>query len=36
MTEYSYCCGAERHYVWEDLCSACLEQFAEAKEIEED
>jgi hypothetical protein len=32
MTEYSECCGAERHYVWSDLCSACLEQFAEAEE----
>jgi hypothetical protein len=25
MTEYSFCCGAERHYIWEDLCSDCLE-----------
>jgi hypothetical protein len=32
MNEYSNCCGAERHYIWEDLCSSCLEQFTEAEE----
>jgi len=25
MTEYSNCCGAGRHHIWEDLCSDCLE-----------
>ena len=36
MSDYSNCCGAERHYIWEDLCSSCLEQFTEAEETEED
>lgn len=25
MNEYSNCCGAERHHIWEDLCADCLE-----------
>ena len=25
MEEYSNCCGAERHHIWEDLCADCLE-----------
>jgi hypothetical protein len=25
MEEYSGCCGAERHHIWSDLCSSCLE-----------
>jgi hypothetical protein len=25
MGEYSGCCGAERHHIWSDLCSSCLE-----------
>jgi hypothetical protein len=25
MEEWSNCCGAERHHIWNDLCSNCLE-----------
>ena len=32
MNDYSNCCGAERHHIWSDLCSECLEQFTEAEE----
>jgi hypothetical protein len=32
MNDYSNCCGAERHHIWDDLCSECLEHFCEAEE----
>jgi hypothetical protein len=35
MEEYSDCCGAERHYIWSDLCSECLEHFVEYEQIKE-
>jgi hypothetical protein len=25
MEEYSECCGASRHHIWDELCSNCLE-----------
>ena len=25
MEEYSECCGAGRHHIWDELCEACLE-----------
>jgi hypothetical protein len=24
--EYSKCCGANRHYIWGELCAECLER----------
>lgn len=35
MNEYSNCCGAEPHYIWTDLCSACLEHCEFEDKIEE-
>jgi len=35
MEEYSDCCGAERHHIWSDLCSECLEHFVEYEQIKE-
>jgi hypothetical protein len=25
MEEYSDCCGASRHHIWDELCADCLE-----------
>ena len=25
MGEYSECCGAGRHHIWDELCADCLE-----------
>ena len=25
MEEYSDCCGASRHHIWNELCADCLE-----------
>jgi len=25
MEEYSECCGASRHHIWDELCADCLE-----------
>ena len=38
MTEYSECCGASRHPIWDELCSECLEhtEFTDDQEEEED
>ena len=35
MENYSSCCGAEPHYIWTDLCSACLEHCEFEDKIEE-
>lgn len=38
MEEYSDCCGASRHHIFDELCGDCLEHcsFEEEKEEEED
>jgi hypothetical protein len=35
MQEYSECCGASRHYIWDELCTECLEH-AEFTEGDDD
>jgi hypothetical protein len=34
MEEYSECCSASRHHIFDELCADCLEH-AEFEEIEE-
>jgi len=31
MEEYSDCCGASRHHIFDDLCADCLEHFVESE-----
>ena len=33
MEEYSDCCGASRHYMFDELCSDCLEHFVECEDF---
>lgn len=34
MNEYSNCCGAEPHHIFNELCAECLEH-TEFEEVEE-
>jgi hypothetical protein len=36
--EYSSCCGASRHHIWDELCAECLDhcEFEEEEEENED
>lgn len=32
MEEYSDCCGASRHHIYNELCADCLEHFVECED----
>ena len=34
--EYSSCCGASRHHIWDELCAECLDHCEFEEEKEED
>ena len=36
MEEYSECCGASRHHIWDELCADCLEHAEFDEEDEEE
>jgi hypothetical protein len=35
MEEYSDCCGASRHHIFNELCADCLEHCSFEEEIQE-
>ena len=36
MEEYSDCCGAGRHHIFNDLCADCLEYYVECTDFDQD
>lgn len=36
MEEYSDCCGAGRHHIFNELCADCLEHFVACEDFDED